>query len=110
MSGGWRGSDRRDELPEDWEWRREQVRIRAGGRCERIIHPRRGGFFRCTAPGTDCDHIRRGGEHDFWNLEWLCTRHHSAKSSQEGNDARAVIRAQGTRPPEQHPGFIRRNP
>lgn len=106
MSGGWRGSGRRARLPDDWAWRREQVKARAGGRCEYKIPGRNGGRFRCDAPGTDCDHVERGDNHDLSNLAWLCKRHHSQKSSAEGNEAQAAIRAQSRRPPERHPSSI----
>lgn len=108
MSGGWAGSDRGARLPDDWEWRRQQTKQRAGGQCERKMAGRNGGRFRCTAPGTDCDHINRGDDHSLVNLEWLCARHHAIKSSQEGNQAKAAIKAKGIRPPEQHPGLLRR--
>lgn len=108
MSGGWAGSDRRARLPDDWNWRREQVKQRAGGRCEEKIPGRNGGRFRCSATGTDCDHIVRGDNHDLSNLRWVCARHHSAKTAAEGNQAKAAIKATGTRTPERHPSSLRR--
>lgn len=108
MSGGWAGSDRGARLPADWPWRRAQVQKRAGGRCERKIPGRNGGTFRCSAPGTDCDHIIPGDDHRLENLEWLCGRHHDIKSSAEGNAAKAAKKAQGRRQPERHPSTLRR--
>lgn len=108
MSGGWAGSDRRARLPDDWEDRRAAVKARAGGRCEYIIFPRRGGYFRCGAEGADADHIDRGDDHSLGNLRWICPPHHRHKSSSEGNAAKAAIKARGRRELPQHPGFIRR--
>lgn len=108
MSGGWAGSDRRDRLPDDWPQRVAETRARAGGQCEWKMSGRNGGRFRCTAPGTDCDHINPGDDHSAENRQWLCGRHHKSKTAAEGNTAKAAIKAKGTRPPEQHPGLIRR--
>lgn len=103
MSGGWAGSDRRSRLPDDWPERVAFVRERAGGQCENRLPGRNGGRFRCIRPGAECDHINRGDDHSYVNLQWLCKTCHAVKSSREGNEAKAAIKAQGTRPPEQHP-------
>lgn len=109
LSGGWAGSDRRGRLPDDWPQRVATVKARADGQCEWKLKGRNGGRFRCPNPGTDCDHINRGDDHSYVNLQWLCERHHKIKTSEEGNTAKAAIKAQGTRPPERHPGSIRRH-
>lgn len=109
MSGGWAGSDRGARLPADWPQLVGYVRRRAAGRCEQKIPGRNGGRFRCSSQGTDCDHIIPGDNHDPSNLQWLCPRHHLDKSSAEGNAAKAAIKSKGKRPPEQHPGLIRRH-
>lgn len=71
-----------------------------------MINARKGGRFRCSAVGTDCDHVIRGDDHSLTNLEWLCARHHSIKTAAEGAEAKAAKRASGRRKPEQHPSEI----
>ncbi len=96
----WENSNRRDELPADWQQRRAAVEARAGGRCE----ARRRDGSRCWDKGTDCDHKDRGNNHDLDNLQWLCTWHHARKSSAEGNATRR--RETNKRPAERHPGLV----
>lgn len=102
MSGGWKGSDRKQRLPADWPTLRMQVRIRSGGTCEVIRDSTK---TRCTNPADDCDHIIPGDDHSLENLRDICRWHHKAKSSAEGNQAQAVIRQKAKRPPERHPGL-----
>lgn len=106
---GWAGSDRRQELPDDWERRRKRVLARDGYRCtERLTHPT-GDTERCPSPATDVDHIRPGGDHSYGNLRALCSWHHQKKSSAEGGIARAVQRRrtrQRFRRVETHPGLL----
>lgn len=105
MSGGWAGSTRRDSLPADWPQRRQDVKTRADGQCERV---KGSTSRRCTNPGTDCDHVIRpaaGGTDELDNLEWLCLWHHRDKTSREGNDARKAAIASTKRKPTKHPGL-----
>jgi 5-methylcytosine-specific restriction protein A len=102
MSGGWAGSDRKSRLPADWQQLRAAVRERSGGRCEVI---KRNGK-RCYDAATDCDHIIPGDDHSLANLRDICTWHHRRKSSREGNEAQAALRAMLRHPVEQHPGVI----
>lgn len=105
MSGKWADSTSRDDLPPDWPQRRDAVRRRAGGRCER--RGRTG--TRCRRPGSECDHIKPrwlGGTHELDNLQWLCPPCHARKTTAEAAQARAVIRARRYRKPEPHPGRI----
>jgi len=102
MSGGWAGSDRKSRLPEDWPLLRQAVMDRAGGRCEAIKKSGR----RCWDKGTDVDHKVAGDDHSLANLQLLCTWHHARKSSREGNEAQAALRAMLRHPVEQHPGVI----
>ena len=100
MSGSWAGSDRRTELPPNWETEiRPAVLQRDRHRCQWLTHD-----TRCGRPARQVDHIRPGSDHSLRNLRALCDDHHAAKSSAEGNAARWANRA--TRPAEQHPGLL----
>lgn len=97
MSGGWKGSTRRDRLPADW---RSKVRPAAAAKNPmRICHM-------CGKPGGDAvDHIRPGDDHSIDNLDWVhqdvppyC---HRKKSSAEGHAARVTR----NNPPEPHPAL-----
>lgn len=101
MPGHWEGSNRGQRLPSNWPQLREQVRTRAGGRCEATL---RDTGERCPATGTDCDHKERGDNHALDNLQWLCPWHHNRKSSREGNAAPRKPKPSHIRPAEQHPG------
>lgn len=101
MSGGWKDSNRRQRLPDNWPVLRAQVIMRAGGICEEVKHSR---GTRCTNPGVDVDHIEPGDDHSLGNLRLLCRWHHKAKSSAEGNEAKQAKRVKARRQPERHPG------
>lgn len=111
MSGGWAGSDRKETLPSDWEQRVAKVRARSGGRCEWKVDPANGNYRRCpNAADGGVDHFKGRTYHELDGLRDSCHRHHSKKSSQEGNDAKREIRTRTRRTPERHPGMIiRRN-
>jgi len=102
---GWKGSDRRDRLPDDWPRIRARVLKRDGHRCTHIND--RG--ERCQDRATDVDHIRRGDDHREANLRSLCDWHHRQKSSGEGGAATAVkrrINANKFKRVERHPGLL----
>lgn len=100
MSGGWQGSNRRAELPPNWDTDiRPRILARDGYRCTW-----RTNYKRCRATATDVDHIKRGNDHSDANLRSLCDWHHKRKSSAEGNAARQ--RWSIKRPAEKHPGLI----
>jgi hypothetical protein len=102
MTGKWANSNRRARLPANWETEiRPRVLHRAGGRCEHTLRGQR-----CPHPATDVDHIHRGDDHRDSNLRALCDWHHRQKSSREGVDARATLKAKLRRPAERHPGLI----
>ncbi|ANA86942.1 HNH endonuclease [Gordonia phage Strosahl] len=94
----WAGSTRRQRLPEDWELNyRLPVLSRDRWLCQ-INGPG------CKRAATDVDHINRGDNHDRSNLRAVCSVCHNKKSSAEGNQAKAKLKAQRKRPPERHPG------
>jgi len=78
---------------------RQQVKERAGGRCEKRLPSGK----RCPRVGVECDHIIRGNDHRLRNLRWLCVPHHRAKSAREGQEAQRP-KGERNRPTERHPG------
>lgn len=96
---GWASSNRRFDLPPDWEVRRQKVLDDAHGMCE-IRGPR------CAIWATDVDHVRRGNDHSRRNLQALCGPCHLQKSSAEGVAQRAKKRAMRRRPQDRHPGSM----
>lgn len=97
MSGRWSSSNRRAELPPDWQQRRLQVKARAGGRCEAARH-----VAECNGIGTDCDHVNDPRDHSLANLQWLSSPCHKAKTQREAQAAQPKRK----REPEPHPGRL----
>ena len=61
---------------------------------------------RCVEPGTDCDHIVHGDNHDQGNLQWLCGWHHDRKTAREAREARAKMPQRSVyMKKEKHPGL-----
>lgn len=58
--------------------------------------------MRCPNAGDEVDHKKDRLNHD--ELELLCSRHHTAKTQREAQQAKAERRVRGRRPPEAHPG------
>lgn len=98
MSGGWERSDRRARLPEDWEERRRFVLQRDSYTCRASLPSGK----RCLRPATDVDHVHRGDDHSYGNLQALCAYHHAKKTAREGGQAKR--RPPKKRPREEHPG------
>ena len=96
----WETSDRKAELPPDWEARRRRCRDAAGGRCQGFDSVTR---KRCALPGTDADH--RGDPDDHDDLQWLCGHHHMLKTQQESARARRANQAKLRHPVEVHPAL-----
>lgn len=101
MPGGWTGSsqtDRRSQLPADWQSRiRPAVIARDSGRCRWIENN-----ARCAERGTDVDHIRDPDDHRLENLRLLCAGHHARRTSAQGHAAK---KAWKNRNVERHPAF-----
>jgi len=109
-NGKWRTSGRRAQLPPDWPQRCAAARQIYGTAC-----------YICGHPGaSDTDHVIPGDDHRTENLRPACgtgcqhcaaerrTPCHPAKSSREGGLAAQAARPKRARPPEPHPGIIRR--
>jgi len=90
-------SNRRAELPPNWESLRTQVLRDSNYEC-------RMGWQGCLTRATEVDHIRRGNDHSISNLRAACSACHSKKSSREGLAQRRALQARRKRPPERHPG------
>jgi hypothetical protein len=96
MSRQWADSNRRSELPKDWDATVKRIKLRDGGRCRHMAHG-----FRCTNRGTECDHIGDPLDHSDANLQMLCKGHHRAKTYRERQAKRVT-------PIPRHPGDLRR--
>lgn len=102
-SGGWKGSDRKDRLPPDWDERRRERLKRDGYRCTWRLKSGE----RCPRQATDVDHrAAETDDHSIEALQSLCAHHHGKKSAREGNAAWARRKASRRRPPEGHPGAV----
>lgn len=102
---GWETSDRKAELPHDWQTRRVRVLRRDAYECQ--ARDSRG--IPCLAPANQVDHVEPGPDHSLDNLRALCRWHHARKSSAEGAAARRP-RPRRAREPETHPAFAARPP
>lgn len=98
----WNTSQRRTQLPPNWEDLRRQAKTRAHGICEHHTNGQR-----CTNPGTELHHTGDNTDHRLETLEWICRDCHKAETQQQ---ARAAQTAKYTtarkRPPETHPGQL----
>ena len=99
-SNQWRGSNRASRLPSNWTALRGAVLKRDNYSCQ-IKEPG------CQGRATDVDHIQAGDNHRLDNLRAACRTCHQSKSSREGNEAKARLRAARYRRKPTHPG--RRN-
>jgi 5-methylcytosine-specific restriction enzyme A len=98
MPGAWSGSDRKQELPADWQQIRARILERDGHQCTGRV-----GLERCTERATDVDHIGDKHDHSDGTLRALCGWHHKRRSSAQGNAARRRVPEKRT--PEAHPGL-----
>lgn len=99
----WQGSDRRSELPSNWNALVKQVKERDGGRCRWTLPS----GARCPRPGSDVDHRYSPTRHGLADLWLLCRAHHDKKTQGEARFGRRRRKAPG-RAPEAHPGLRRR--
>lgn len=100
---GWKNSNRRQELPKDWQKIRAIARLRADGRCEHVS----ASGVRCTRRGTDADHAFDRDNHSPFAIQWLCPEHHKRKTARESWAARAAARYKGRRKRDtQGPGAL----
>ncbi|QPB09759.1 HNH endonuclease [Streptomyces phage Shaeky] len=81
----WSTSNRRSELPRNWDALRKRVIRRDMGMCRGVLDE---GAL-CGNPGTEVDHIRPGDDHTLGNLQLLCHTCHARKTHAESRAARA---------------------
>ncbi len=93
-SSSWRTTP----LPRGWAKTRARILKRDRRTCTQ-----------CGLPGREVDHVipaHQGGGDDDANLTTLCYDCHKAKSSSEGGQAYAALRARRWRPKEAHPSGL----
>lgn len=97
----WDYSQRRQELPPNWESIRRQVIARDKAcvwRDEPSSPP-------CGRQGHTVDHIAPNGPHTLQNLRLLCKYHNDRRTSLQAVQERARRRGLRRRPTERHPGL-----
>lgn len=102
---GWQSSNRRNELPPDWQAIRKRILRRDDNACQWVIE----GHGPCLRPANEVDHRQRGSDHSDANLRALCSWHHQRKSSSEGAAVTAAQRRvikRKFRRDERHPGSM----
>lgn len=77
----WAGSTRRSRLPKGWDKKRRYVLAR-DPLCQD------GRVCKGLALSTEVDHVKPNDDHDYSNLQGICSDCHRAKSSAEGTAAR----------------------
>lgn len=98
---GWKPySQRRKQLPPDWQKRRRKVLARDKGLCQLRLKG-------CTYRATDIDHIERGNNHNLDNLRAACHHCHMVRTGHDGGTAQRH-RKPAKRAPEPHPGYVKR--
>lgn len=99
MSGKWKDSKRRQELPSNWETVRALVSNRAHGQCEWTLPSGN----RCPRHGTDCDHKEGKHVNDWRKMRWLCADHHKQATQRQ---AQAAKKAKHAKREPRHPGDL----
>lgn len=89
-------------------WSSDRPRMPAGwSRTRRNVLNDSSVCYLCGQPGADqVDHVlpRSRGGGDYLNLQPVHRDCHAKKSSAEGNNRRAELRARRLRPSDRHPG------
>lgn len=113
---GWTTSNRKQQLPSNWQTLRVFVLERDKYQCQHLdantvdIDPVTGkqtGEI-CGRKANQVDHKVPGPDHTTENLQALCEYHHNKKSSSEGGKAKAAKEAalrESQKP--KHPGYKR---
>jgi 5-methylcytosine-specific restriction enzyme A len=101
----WNTSNRRSRLPADWFTVIRPHILARDPICKLRYHG-------CTGKSTQVDHIRRGDDHSYTNLQGVCAHCHAIKSAREGRQAQLTRSQRRKRPQERHPrdGLIATRP
>lgn len=78
---GWR-TGRNKRLPSDWQSRRKVILARDGFKCQSCK----------VSPATEVDHIKRGDDHSYDNLQSLCAECHRKKTFEEAMNAKMELK------------------
>lgn len=92
----WETSNRKAELPADWDQRRQRVGDRDRWKCQ---WPRSSRGI-CGSPANQCDHRDDPHDHREESLWMLCEWHHKGKTQQESAESRRAILAKLKHPVE----------
>lgn len=93
-------SRRSAPLPRNWNRVRARI-LRRDPDCTLRINC-------CGAPSTEVDHIGAPGDHGDENLRGVCRSCHATRTGQQGAAVTNAKRLSRKRPPEPHPGILRR--
>jgi 5-methylcytosine-specific restriction endonuclease McrA len=101
----WNTSNRRERLPRDWFTRIRPHILKRDPYCKLR-------YRMCQGVSTQVDHIERGDDHSYTNLQGVCSSCHAIKSAREGRQAQLTRRQRRLRSPEEHPrdGIIASRP
>lgn len=101
----WDTSNRRSRLPANWFTVIRPHILKRDPRCKLQ-------YQGCTGKSTQVDHIDRGDDHRYSNLQGVCAKCHATKSAREGRQAQLTRRQRRLRPLEEHPreGLIASKP
>jgi len=84
----WDNSQRRQQLPRDWQQIRKRIHDRANGQCEQQVNGQR-----CPNTGTDCHHAGAPDDHRDESLQWLCRDCHNVETAKESQRERIINQA-----------------
>ncbi|MBB4935663.1 hypothetical protein F4561_006572 [Lipingzhangella halophila] len=93
----WRTTPR----PQGWKALRAQALDRDDHQCTWVDEE----GSRCTAQGTDADHIGDAQDHSIDNIRTLCRTHHRKRTALQARAARGQ-QPKRKRDSETHPGLI----
>lgn len=97
-------TNRAQQLPNDWNKRRQAALERAQHQCEVTMQ----NGERCPeTTRLEVDHLERGNNHELSNLGVKCNWHHTRKTQQEARQAKKLNKkpSPGRHPGEVHPAF-----